>query len=85
MMRLKIPVVMMMNDGDDSVCFCVWFVLFCFGFFWGVGSNYVGIYARKSLCTITAPMGERVSTAARKYNFFQVFISSKEKTILVIR
>jgi len=39
MMRLKIPVVMMMNDGDDSVCFRVWFVLF--GFFWG---------CRKQLC-----------------------------------
>ena len=24
MMRLKIPVVMMMNDGDDSVCFRIW-------------------------------------------------------------
>jgi len=33
MMRLKIPVVMMMNDGDDSVCFRVWFVLFCFVWF----------------------------------------------------
>jgi len=33
MMRLKIPMVMTMNDGDDSVCFRVWFVLFCFVWF----------------------------------------------------
>jgi len=44
--RLKIPVVMMMNDGDDSVCVHIWFVLFCLVSFRDGGSNYVGIYAR---------------------------------------
>ena len=42
MMRLKIPVVMMMNDSDDSVCFRVWFVLFCFAWF--------SLGCRKQLC-----------------------------------
>jgi len=39
-----------------------WFCFVLFGFLWGVGSNYVGIYARCiriSLCTITAPEIEK--------------------------
>jgi len=41
MMRLKIPMVMIMNDGDDSVYLRIWFVLFCLVSFGG---------CRKQLC-----------------------------------
>ena len=54
--------VMMMNDGVDDEIEDSAFGSFCFvlfGFIWGVGSNYVWIYAqciRIFLCTITAPI-----------------------------